>query len=114
MEVGLNSNYDRQPNSYHANIIVIPRLHIPPCQGRSLYPYRSVTISAIAQDHPLPDASYKLSRIDGRFPLLLLQHILSVLVEVERLLSPLLLNQQDHQAAQGVFVGRILLKCSEE
>ena len=33
---------------------------------------------------------------------------------MERLLPPLLLHQQDHQAAQGIFVCRVLLQGGEE
>jgi hypothetical protein len=93
---------------------VISRPPIPPLQGRSLLHRRSVTISSIAQDHPLPDTPPELAGIDGRLGLLLPQHVLAVQVEVERLLPPPLLNQQDHQSAQGVFISRILLDGGEE
>jgi hypothetical protein len=62
----------------------------------------------------LPDAPRKLAGVDGGLSLLLLEHILGVLVELERLLPPLLLHQQDHQVAQGVFVCRVLLQRGEE
>jgi hypothetical protein len=62
----------------------------------------------------LPDAAREFSGVDSRLGLLLLEYILAVLVEVERLLPPPLFHQQDHQAAQGVFVGRVLLQGSEE
>jgi hypothetical protein len=56
----------------------------------------------------------QLAGVDGRFGLLLVEHVLGVLVELEGLLTPLLLYQQDHQAAQGVLVGRILLQGRKE
>src|SRR5258706_14774090 len=87
------SSHDRQPNSFHTNAVpVLSRHHIPPRQGRSLHPYRGVKISALSQDHPLPDAARELSGVDSRLGLLLLEHILAVLVEVERLLPPPLLH----------------------
>jgi hypothetical protein len=52
--------------------------------------------------------------VDGRLGLLLLEHVLGVLVELERLLPPLLLHQHDHQAALSVLVGRVLLQSGEE
>src|SRR6266566_1505534 len=109
------SSVGHQPSSLRAEAIpVVSRYHILPHQGQRLYPHGSVTLSPLPQDHPLPDASRELAGIDGGRGLLLLEHILGVLVEMERLLSPLLLHQQDHQAAQGIFVGRILLQRGEE
>jgi hypothetical protein len=90
--------------------------------GRSILPYheqylvshRSVTLSPLSQNEPLPDASHEFAGIDGGLSLLLVEHILGVLVELEGLLPPLLLYQQEHQAAQGVLIGRILLQRGEE
>jgi hypothetical protein len=87
---------------------------MPPCQSRSLHAQRSITFSFLSQDEPQLDAARELAGVDGRLGLLLLEHILAVLVEVERLLSPPLLHQQDHQAAQCVFIGQVLLQGGEE
>src|SRR5260221_9495252 len=109
------SSVGRQPGSLRAEAVpVVSRHHILPHQDQSLHPHGSVTLSPLTQDQPLLDASRELAGIDGGLGLLLLEHILGVLVELERLLSPLLLHQQDHQAAQGVLVGRVLLQRGEE
>ena len=64
----------------------------------------------LPQDQSLADATGEFPRVDRWLRLLLLQHVLGVLVEVEGLLPSLLLHQQDHQAAQGVFVCWLLFQ----
>src|SRR5437868_6461320 len=91
------SNGVRQPNSFGAEAVpMFFRHHILPHPEQCLHPHRMVTFSTLPQDQPLPDASCELAGVDGGLGLLLLEHILSVLVELERLLPPLLLHQQDH------------------
>ena len=90
------------------------RHHILHRQEQRLHPHRCVTLSTLPQDQPLPDASCEFTGIVGGLRLLLPEHVLGVLVEVERLLPPPLLHQQDHQAAEGVLVGRVLLQRGEE
>src|SRR5438270_6847409 len=107
---------DGQPNSFHAETVpVVSRQAILPWQGqRPCSPRDTVTLSPLPQDQPLPDAAREFAGVDGGLRLLLLEHVLGVLVELERLLPPLLLHQQDHQARQRVFVGRVLLQGGEE
>ncbi len=105
----------RQPGSLRAEAVpVVSRHHILPRREQRLHPHRSVTLPALSQDQPLPDALRQLAGVDGGLLLLFLEHIFGVLVELERLLSPLPLHQQDHQAAESVFVGRVLLQRGEE
>src|SRR5689334_18377616 len=76
-----------QPNSSGAEAgPVVSRHRILPRQQQRLRPHGSVTLSPLPQDQPLPDASRELAGIDGGLGLLLLEHILGVLVELERLL----------------------------
>ena len=109
------SNSDGHPGSFEAGAArTLSRHCISPHRRQRLQPRRGVTVSPFAQDEALPDASRELAGVDGRLSQLLVEHVLGVLVELEGLLPPLLLYQQDHQAAQGVLFGWILLQRSEE
>src|SRR6266700_2213733 len=104
------SSSDGQLSSFRAETVpVVSRHHILPHREQRLYPHGTVTLPPLPQDEPLPDAARELAGINGGLGLLLLEHVLGILVELERLLSPLLLHQQNHQAAQGIFVSRVLL-----
>src|SRR5437667_12522120 len=69
---------------------------------------------SLTQDKSLPDAMGEFAGVGSRFVLLLPHHIQAILVELERLLPPLLLYQQSHQAAQRVLIARVLLQSGEE
>src|SRR6266516_2378412 len=80
------SSVGRQPGSLRAEAApVVSRHHILPRQEQRLHPHRSVTLSTLPQDQPLPDAPRELSGVDGGLRLLLLEYVLGVLVEQKRL-----------------------------
>ena len=110
--------YDRQPGSLHTETIsvVTPpvKLHHPPRRSRSLRALRSIAYSPISQDEPQPDAARELAGVDGRLSLLLAggRPRCTGRGGAPPVSSPL--HQQDHQAAQGIFIGRVLLQGCEE